>query len=193
MTRHITMLIAHPDDEIIFGFPVLQNAKKIICCSSDLNNPERAWCKDRKLALKEIGQKVGAEIICLDYNSEFYRLPTRDGSLMRLASDILSLLGPEEVLFTHNPWGEYGHLDHVLVHQVALLSGKRLLFSDISLEAGWIPSGKRRLSGKVVGCFGNDLQFYNECKAIYDSFGCWTWSKPPVMETRIYEDYNGNP
>jgi hypothetical protein len=187
MTRHITMLIAHPDDEVIFGFPVLQNAKKIICCSSDLNNPERQWCRNRKLALEEIGQKVGAEVICLDYNSEFYRLPTRNGSLMRLANDILSLLEPEEVLFTHNPWGEYGHLDHVLVHQVASLSGKRLLFSDISLEAGWIPSGKRLSLAKVVGLFHNDLLFYNECKAIYDHFGCWTWSKPPIKECMAME------
>jgi len=192
MNRHITLLCAHPDDEVIFGWPVLQQAKKIICCSSDLNNPERAWCKDRKLALKEIGQKVGAEVICLDYNSEFYRLPTRDGSLMRLANDIFSLLEPEEVLFTHNPWGEYGHLDHVLVHQIARRSGKRLLYTDISLEAGWLPSLMYLPTMPPVGSFTNEQKFYAECKAIYDKWNCWTWSKPPIERTSVYEDSNGN-
>ncbi|GEM_PF-6201782 len=188
MTKHISMLIAHPDDEVIFGWPVLRNAKKIICCSSDLNNPERQWCRNRKLALQEIGQKVGAEVICLDYNSEFYKSNARDGSLWRLAGDILSLLGAEEVLYTHNPWGEYGHMDHILVNQIARASGKKLLFSDIILTAGWLPSLTRWPLTDPVARFTNELKFYEECKAIYDKNGCWTWSQGPVMEAAIYAD-----
>jgi len=55
--------MAHPDDEIIFGWPVLKEAQKIIICSSDLNNPERAWCKDRKKALKDVCELLGKEMV----------------------------------------------------------------------------------------------------------------------------------
>ena len=37
----VVMVLAHPDDEIIFGWPIFQDddyEKEIIMCSSDFNN-----------------------------------------------------------------------------------------------------------------------------------------------------------
>lgn len=191
MTRHITMLIAHPDDEVIFGWPVLKQAKRIVCCSSDLHNPERQWCKDRKLALKEVGDLVGAEVVCLDHPSEFYRTNARNGSLHRLVTEVLSLIKEEELLFTHNLWGEYGHLDHILVHQIGLYSGKKIVCTDITLGEGWMPVRNMVNPLSPVGHFMNDLSLYEKCKAIYDRYGCWTWNRPPIMGAHVYESHNG--
>jgi hypothetical protein len=186
--KDVTMLIAHPDDEVIFGWPVLQRAKKIVCCSSDENNLERQWCKDRKLALKEICGMLGIELVCFDYNSEFYRLPTRDGSLLELQKQVVGAL-PDETIFTHNAWGEYGHLDHILVHQIARSSHRILFTTDMSINAGWMNIDSPINFGNKVQDCDIDLDLYNRCKAIYDKYGCWTWSKDPIMKASLYENH----
>lgn len=186
--KNITMLIAHPDDEVIFGWPMLKEVKKIICCSSDLNNPVRTWCKDRKKALQEVGNIVGAEVICLDYNSEFYRADARNGDLWKMTSEIMSLLQSVELIYTHNPWGEYGHLDHVLVHQIARASGKQLIYSDMCIEAGWLPCIPWQRLQSLVGSYTNDISFYERCKEIYLKYNYWTWSKDPIMKADLYAD-----
>jgi hypothetical protein len=186
--RDITILIAHPDDEVIFGWPVLKEAKRIICCSSDLNNATRQWCKDRKKALQEIGAMTGAEIKCLDYDSEFYRVDARHGDLTQLAVNVLSLLQSAEFVYTHNPWGEYGHLDHILVHQIARASGKKLFYSDMCLDANWLPCTPWPLLQQPEKFCVNDISFYESCKRVYGKYGCWTWSKDPIINARLYAD-----
>ena len=61
------IIMAHPDDEVIFGWMVLKEIDKILICSSDFNNPDRAWCKNRKLALQEVCKELKVECECLDY------------------------------------------------------------------------------------------------------------------------------
>lgn len=170
--------MAHPDDEIIFGFPVIKEVNKIIICSSDLNNPERAWCGDRKTAFEEVCEYLGVKMVCLDYNSEFYRLPTRDETLKKMANEILDIVGDD--IFTHNPWGEYGHLDHILIHNI--LKHKNPCYSDIAIDLNWLPIHK---TGEFVREVENDLDLYNKIKSIYDKYGCWTWSQPPILKAKL--------
>jgi len=180
------MLIAHPDDEVIFGWPVLARAKRIICCSTDQGNPARPFGTRRRDALMHIGAMVGAEVFYFDHPSEFYRANARDGSLERLAAPVLALLqqfpGP---LYTHNPWGEYGHLDHVLVHQIARCSGRPLLVSDMATHANWLPVHPY-LVGDFVFAADLDPAFYARCKSVYDAQGAWTWSQDPIRSARVF-------
>jgi len=194
VNKRINLLLAHPDDEVIFGWAVLKGAKRIICCSNDLNNPERAWCKDRNKALLEIGNLVGAEVVCLDNNSEFYRLPTRNGDLNSFVNNVMNVVNMivgdyhDNLIFTHNSWGEYGHLDHILVNQIAHLTKYDLITSDITLDAGWFEVDNNLIGRKnFISNHTIDLDFYNRCKKIYDKYGCWTWSKEPVKECNLYE------
>jgi len=184
--RDITMLVAHCDDEVIFGWPVLPRAKKIICCSSDANNPARAWCKDRKKALIEICDMFGIEMVCFNHNSEFYKMDARAGELIKFQNEITPHLR-EGLVFTHNVWGEYGHMDHILVNQIALASGMPLLTTDICIDAGWLKCAPAPQGNKIQDC-DIDLDLYNRCKAVYDKYGCWTWSKAPVMKASLYEN-----
>lgn len=182
-------VFAHPDDEVIFGFPMLKQAKHIICCSNDINNPLRVWCKNRVQALYEIGKLIGAKITCFDYDSEFYRANVRDGSLNDLAEKITqSILETNAgMVFTHNEWGEYGHLDHILVHRIAKATGWKILVTDIAVDGGWFKVNNLYLKKDPLFTVENDLDFYNKCKAIYDKINCWTWSKEPVKSAGIYE------
>ena len=195
--KDITLLIAHPDDEALFCWPALDRVKRIICASNDSQNPERAWCKDRGLCLEEVGALLGAEVICLPMHSEFYRLPTRDESLKCLASTLLRHLAAAETVFTHNAWGEYGNIDHILMHHVARVwqaeTRRELLVSDIATEINWLPVrawdqgseiGARHYSTDVP--FEIDRPLFDRIKAIYDARGCWTWAWEPVERCRVY-------
>ena len=193
--KDITLLIAHPDDEALFCWPALDRVKRIICASNDSQNPERAWCKDRGLCLEEVGALLGAEVICLPMHSEFYRLPTRDESLKCLASTLLRHLAAAETVFTHNAWGEYGNIDHILMHHVARVwqaeTRRELLVSDIATEINWLPvrAWDQRTAREPIDdptSHEIDRPLFDRIKAIDDARGCWTWSFEPVERCRVY-------
>lgn len=175
-----TILIAHPDDEILWMWPALDHAKKIICVSSDRNNPNRVWCRERRLCLEELGRQLHVKVKCFDYNSEFYRLSTRDGQLKALAETVMKeIKGP---VFTHNAWGEYGHIDHILCHYFAKHSGFDVHTTDIAIESNWLPVHP---AIRYENRLSMTDRLYKGMKAIYDARGCWTWSHPPVLECGI--------
>jgi LmbE family N-acetylglucosaminyl deacetylase len=210
--KDVTLLISHPDDEALFCWPVLDRAKRIICASNDSENPERAWCRERGKCLEEVAELLGADVIQLPYNSEFYRLPTRDWQLKRLAETLLRHMADAEIVFTHNAWGEYGNLDHLIVHHIARVwqaeTRRELLVSDIVTEINWLPvrAWKQGDPWEIDSYGGNpnapdvasrrqkasphtfelDRPLYDRIKAIYDARGCWTWSFEPVERCRVY-------
>ena len=205
MSRDLTMLIAHPDDEALFLWPFLDRTKRIICASNDSNNPEREWCRERGRCLEEVGQLIGADIVQLPYDSEFYRLPTRDGQLKTLAETILRHLADAETVFTHNAWGEYGNIDHILMHHVARVwqaeTRRELLVSDIATEINWLPIRAWHEGGVTIGSDGIkpwgirpgnsiyheiDRPLFDRIKQVYDDRGCWTWAWEPVERCRVY-------
>lgn len=191
--KDITLLIAHCDDELLFAWPILPRVKHIVCVSSDENNPARTWCAKRKFCLQEVGVAIGATVTCFSYDSEFYRLSTRDGQLKQMAETILTALsmigsGP---IFSHNMHGEYGNLDHVVCHLLARMAqiefGCDLLISDITQEINWLPLPTHSWPhGQLLSRHTLDREQFDELKAIYDARGCWTWSHEPVSECSIY-------
>ena len=52
----VLMVFAHPDDEIIFGWPIFQDPtieKELVMVTSDFNNPARQQYAHRKFLLQE--------------------------------------------------------------------------------------------------------------------------------------------
>ena len=201
--RDVTLLISHPDDEALFCWPVLDRVKRIICASNDSANMSRKWCSERGKSLDEVGELLGADVIQLQADSEFYRMPTRDGTLKRHCETLLRHLADAEIVFTHNAWGEYGNLDHILMHHIGRVwqkeTRRELLVSDIAVTEApaWIPvtpwmqapiaqavmwekENEKRYSHVI------DRPLYDRIKAIYDARACWTWSFPVVERARVY-------
>jgi len=195
--HRVGLVMAHPDDEVIFGWPLLQEPsieKEILVCSSDLHNPARRWCRKRKYALFTLCRELGIPCTCLDHHSEFYRLDPREGALREMLAQVLEAAGRIEcdAFFTHNSHGEYGHLDHMLVHQLMAAGEKPLLFTDIFLESSWSPLAgqgelQRRLyHGIPVAECACDLSRYGAWEALYRSHDAWTWSREPVTACTLY-------
>jgi len=192
----VLMLLAHPDDEVICGWPILQNKsieKEILICSSDINNPERKWCSHRKKVLFELCDNLKIKCRCLDYNSAFYKVNARENKLKELGEDILKNISSFsfDYIFTHNPWGEYGMMDHILLNNIAMHSGYSLIISDMFIPSNWsyfnnISTNFRLfLKNLFIESFLNK-DFYNKCKKYYTENKVWTWNKEPLKKCNLY-------
>jgi LmbE family N-acetylglucosaminyl deacetylase len=119
---NVLMVVAHPDDEVLFGWPVL--------CSSD-NSVSLLVLTDNHVKYGQGPTDAVFEVAAandvkwshvLRFDTNVYRLPTRNATpTLRQVTDAMcgeimaavSLWRPDAI-FTHNPMGEYGHGDHRL-------------------------------------------------------------------------------
>jgi LmbE family N-acetylglucosaminyl deacetylase len=182
----LTILMAHPDDETIFGWGAWPHAKRIISCSNDIHDHTKRWKNtDRKKALEEVGEILHVPVISLDYNADFSRLPGLTGELNTFVNTVKDLIKDDELVFTHNPWGEYGHLDHIFVHVLAKMYAKGVVFSDVVSQQKWFEVKGWCLSIPEEIC-EVDRDLYEKCKAVYQKYNCWTWWSPDITEMRLY-------
>lgn len=212
----VLVVLAHPDDEIIFGWPIMQDLsikKSLLVCSSDLNNPQRRHVKDRKYVLEEVCKRLQiTDFECFDYPSEFYRLETRKESLKNMLDKVShyirkrtsNYLPPTTnkalnkvrqhmpLVFTHNAFGDYGNLDHRLINYICTGSARHIMFTDIRQKSNWLPMQfnpglpERLFFRHPIMDCELNMDFYNEMKALYTEKKCWTWSLPPVQKCRMY-------
>ena len=190
--------MAHPDDEIIFGWPIFQDRsmdRELLLCSSDANNPERAWCSHRKNVTQDICDELGIKLTVLDHPSEFYRHETRKETMSKVLDDMYNTIeGCEyDSIFTHNPYGEYGHLDHKMLFDLVLRkTTKDVYFTDINLKSNWPSMDKESEKYRSVyytdkvGEYELDENLYAWCEKKYRQANVWTWNKPPVRKCGLY-------
>ena len=164
-----------------------RSVTSILICSNDAENPERKWCRHRKLALTEMSDALGIPSQSLDYSSEFYRLSTRDEKLKNMMKNVAAGIDPlADAVFTHNPWGEYGHLDHIIIHLAVQSSGKPVIFTDIFLPSNWMNlTCAPKMGFPVLGHAVNDLSLYRHCQSFYLKHQVWTWNRPPIEQCNI--------
>lgn len=211
----VLFVFAHPDDELICGWPLLQDAsidKEILICSSDAHNLCRRWCRHRKEALFALCRRLKIPCICLDFDSEFYRTahrpPRRRGGLRRLlpyreprlllgnmARAVLAAIDEHEhdALFTHNFWGEYGNMDHVFINNLIFNNcAKPVYMTDMRLALDWQPLAGAaplrdgQLAGHLHSSHCLDTDFYREWESVYREAGVWTWSQEALPKLRLF-------
>lgn len=89
-------------------------------------------------------------------------------------------LRPEMNVFTHNPWGEYGHEEHIQVFRALNLLreeiGFRLWMSNYCTERA-LPLAMRHFSRAPGGYIRlpTDKVFANAVADVYRKHNCWTW------------------
>jgi len=195
----VLMIMAHCDDEIVCGWPIMQDEtidRTILMVSSDRYCKERQWCAHRKFVFMDVCNRLGVKTKILDFDSNFHSLSPRDGSLLKLERSIakvLSDINGHDYVFTHNPFGEYGHHDHRYLFQITTqLARKPVLISDICMQSDWTESNAvtdRMLTmyyREPIGAASLDKRFYEQVKRQYDLAKVWTWNQQPASDCKLY-------
>jgi LmbE family N-acetylglucosaminyl deacetylase len=171
-------IFAHPDDEIIFGWPIFQQKAihKHLLCMTGIK--ERLCCLNKISAL-------------LDFSWTCPQLT--DGNLVNvpnLVSDAIQSAIKEfqpELIFCHNSEGEYGHPDHKTIFNVVRKGVfPNVLISDIIVP---VKSSKWELITSItdLSYYQNEVShihrndtLYETSRRIYKDGGYWTWKNYPV-------------
>lgn len=204
ITDSSILVVAHPDDEILWFSSIVEQVQETIICFLEVDSrPE--WSEGRRaslaafplsnvnsLGLKESEAFNGANWLspeCTDYGLKV----TKNDHTMPGFSEVRYLANYESMLeqlstklkncrnvFTHNPWGEYGHEEHVqvyrVVRQLQRKYGFRLWISN------YCSNKSHNLMLRYLSGFRSDyvtletrLELAHKVEALYRSNNCWTW------------------
>ena len=205
------LVVAHPDDEILWFSSIFQQVQKIFI--SFLEAPgQPLWSEGRRLASAQfpmtnvefIGLKESMTFKCADWSNPVLspsglklnghqtaeRLPGCDTdryetNFQELRTYLKTALSGYATVVTHNPWGEYGHEDHVQVYR-AVTS----LRAELGFEV-WFDNYASDRSGTLMAQVLAKTQFHyetlptqpsatREIESLYRKHQCWTWP---------YDDY----
>ena len=192
-------IYAHPDDELIFGWPLMQDTAhdRYLIIASDNHNSYG----DRPLnALRKICEKENIALYsCIGLPNEFYRLPTRydDFVLTDAIKKIQDCIAQAirdiqpDVVTTHNMMGEYGHGDHRLLFDIVsrhesvdvLTISDMCQYVDCHFSHAEIP---RRLKLKYfsypwLSIEELDEAWFNRNREIYKQHHAWSWGGHDII------------
>ncbi len=199
MLRNAILVVAHPDDEILWFSSVADKVDEIVFCFNDYPAlPALGSGRKQSLAnyplphvstleIEESGSFSGADWknpVATPYgveivNGKEIRQRYQDNFFI-LKEKLSEKLRPYTNVFTHNPWGEYGHEDHVQVYRVVETLQKRLPFRI------WCSNyASNRSVSLMFDYFSGfdtsylrlptNLELASTLKALYQKNNCWTW------------------
>ena len=194
------VVVAHPDDEALWLSSVVASAQRIVFgFGAVLDQPRRSKARRRAVAalplkgmvnleipesgvhwksyqsqpeLTSVGVKIAESLVRERYEANYARL--NDGLRASLA-------GCTDV-YTHNPWGEYGHPEHIQVYRaVSALQeelGYKVWFSNyVSARNLTFARGlTARLSWAQRIELEPDLGLAGALMEVYRRQGAWTYS-----------------
>jgi LmbE family N-acetylglucosaminyl deacetylase len=209
------LVMAHPDDEILWASSVLSEMEQIVFCFGDVAS-QPVWSVGRRRSLEEyplpnmtsLGfpeSEVFDGAAWPDPVETEYGLAVRQGPRSspefsesryrqahpRLISALRPFVEGKSAVITHSPWGEYGHEEHVQVFRAV---------ADLQAEMGfslWVPgyaSNKsyplmlRQLSrlDRSLKPLPTDPELASRLQALYTRNGCWTWFEDYVWPRQEY-------
>ena len=202
------IIVAHPDDEVIFFSSILKSASKIIFCFSESQD------KTVSLGRKRIKKSFPLKNVCFlnikeanIFNEANWKYPKKNlssfilnknrfayqNNFVKLKSYLLKIISKGDTIYTHNPWGEYGHEDHVLVFNV--INSLKIKFK-LSIFVNNYVSNKsynfmrvnQYLLSNTIQNKTIDKKLVNKLKKFYISNLCWTFDDDyywPKSETFI--------
>lgn len=173
----ILSVLAHPDDEIIFGWPIMQRKDiqrdLVLCCDNSniskeaLKASEEICAKEGINLLYEFETPAGFSLLGIEDRTEY----------IKELQEALKKLKNYDYVFTHNPEGEYGHPDHVLIFRIiADMFKDKTVFGDYYKKIRDYPIIKLPcITKETFGTFTQDVDFVNRCSEIYKKYRAWTW------------------
>jgi hypothetical protein len=193
------IVAAHPDDEILWFSSILNKVDQITICFLDIKSkPEvsigRKKCIDsypkKNISclnideaevfeqaswtfpvITEYGIKIENKLREEEYIKNYYKLKEKLDEVLKFKFNVI----------THNPWGEYGHEEHIQVYRAVKDLQAKYKFNI------WFDNYCSNKSYTIMNDYmnNNDFIYYSMktdkelamfIKKIYVENGCWTWS-----------------
>jgi len=200
----IALVVAHPDDEILWFSSIVSRAARVVVCYLDV--PGRTdWTTGRRhaateyplsnwtfLGLTESVVFAGADWkvpVTTEYGIEVQRrpgtLPEFDAGRYRenyhlLCARLGELLSGYDAVVTHNPWGDYGNEEHVQVYR-AVTTVQKALGYDV-WYTNYCSNRSYALMLRETAGFRSIYETLPTeptvaagIEAVYRRYGCWTW------------------
>lgn len=104
-----------------------------------------------------------------------------EGNFKLICDELEPMLGPDMNVFTHNPWGEYGHEEHIQVFRALQVLrhkiGFRLWMSNYCTDRA-MPLAMRYFQAAPGGYIRlpTNKAFATEIADVYKKHDCWTWA-----------------
>lgn len=211
------IVCAHPDDEILWFSSIIDKVDMVLVCFLAIkSDPEitinRQKCL-REHPLKNIHcvgideseaffdtdwhnpgiNEYGMKILQKRMSSKKYR-----DNYFTLRQYMENTLKDYRNVFTHNPWGEYGHVEHVQVYRVIKELQEKMEFNV------WFPNycSNKSLNLMLTYSPGMGSQYTtlrinqvlaNSIKDLYMQNSCWTWYSNwrwSIDESFMKDEYN---
>lgn len=204
------VVAAHPDDEALWLSSALAAADRVVFCYGDpFGMPKKAAARRKAVAalpfsgvvdlhISESGARrfvdwshprltsAGIEIADAAVRARY------EANYAVLVARLRTALAGMHNVYTHNPWGEYGHPDHIQVHRaVAALQdelGYTIWFTNYVGGASWALA--RLLAAqpcwRARRMVAPDRAMARLLMRIYRRHGAWTWNwthRWPAQET----------
>lgn len=214
------VVVAHPDDEILWLSSVLGSADRIVFCFGDpFEKPAKAAA--RRAAVAEYPLRGLADLAIPESGAGFlvdWRRPQRTASGIaisdpaaaaryeanhaRLVTALRPLLSGLRAVHTHNPWGEYGHAEHIQVYRAV---------TELQAELGytiWFSNYVAARSRPLAALVGleplwsqsrevpTDADLVRRLRRLYRQHRAWTWNAShrwPRTETLYAQPPIGDP
>jgi LmbE family N-acetylglucosaminyl deacetylase len=159
------LVVAHPDDEVLWGgLNLMLQSGWFVVCSSNISNPTRSREFFRTMSYAAVTKFMMFDVEDKYVEEDEEADELYDGSLFEKALNELSRKEWKLVL-THNETGEYGHAHHRKVHRMV-----KERFPQAKFFAGGHTLTSSELSEKK-----EQLQFYKAtqdiCNKIYKNKG----------------------
>ncbi|AEV71898.1 GlcNAc-PI de-N-acetylase [Mycolicibacterium rhodesiae NBB3] len=196
--QNAILVAAHPDDEILWFSSIFDLCKSVIVCYGASASSKESWDvgraqlmdtyphgKVRFLKVRQSGGFDAANWYRPEEAESGLRLRGRVSAVYeRNAEDLfrilISNLAPESVVITHNPWGEYGHEEHVQVFRVLQRLQERIGF-DLFVD-GYVSDRSAKLMKRSLHLLEGapivretDRGLAHQLKNLYIEHDCWTF------------------
>ncbi len=195
--KRCALVMAHPDDEVLWASSILTSVDKIIICFRDnLLNPLISDGRKRVISDFPLSNIENLSIPESNvWNSASWILPQErsyglavciskkkyyKNNYLRIVNELRERLKGYSNVVTHNPWGEYGNEEHVKVFRAV-----EAVQSDLGFQihvTGYCSNKSAFLMHRNLNKLGcptpplpTDHELANRLKALYIANHCWTW------------------
>lgn len=197
------IVAAHPDDEALWFSSILAKVDRVILCYLPVaSKPE--WTSGRRQVIADyplpdiscLELEESEAFWCVDWRHPVktqYGLKITDGAhpnaiyknnYEQLVDRLREQLRGCVSVFTHNPWGEYGHVEHVQVYRAVRFLQSELQFKlwytgYVSNKSAYLMAGEYSTIGPNSGELRTNKPLAESLADLYKRNHCWTW----------YDDY----